>query len=130
MNANYKIVSNQVYLEGRRSSFVLSKYPTPSEKKLIEALTKHHIRFKFHRCFYKSFEGRKDFCAYYIAQFWLPKKKLILNVTQEDRECNPRYTSLRSFDSSEVYPKAQYLEVSKEDINTPLFIDELVRLLK
>lgn len=125
----YTLNSKAVYQEGKKVAWILSTKPSNSELFFKSILDNKLIKYKFQKIFFKSIPGTKK-CAesYYIAQFWLPRKKLIIEITTTNR----RFISadFRIHDALEAFPKAQCIKLSEDDLHNTEFIDQFIKLLK
>lgn len=128
---SYKQNSKVVYAEGKKIAWILLSNPTDNELLLKSLLDENHIKYKFQKPFFKSMEGNKG-CAvsYYIAQFWLPRKRLFIEISPSNRHRNPRHTDFRVYDALEVFPKAQCIKLNRKDLDSSEFIDNFIKLVK
>lgn len=128
---SYKQTSNIIRQEGKKVAKFLGHFPSENELRLQALLDSNHFRYKFQKVFFKSIKGMKG-CAesYYIAQFWLPKKRLFIEVEPGKRLKKVKDDNLRTFDALEVFPKAQCIKLSKNELDDAEFIDNFIKLIK
>ena len=126
---SYTLNSKAVYQEGKKIAWKLSTNPSSSELLFKSILDDKHIKYKFQKLFFKSIPGTKK-CAdsYYIAQFWLPRKKLIISIGTDNSKFIP--ADFRIYDALEAFPKAQCVKLSEYDLHNTEFIDKFIQLLK
>lgn len=128
---SYKQNSKAVYQEGKHIAWILSTKPSDNELLLKSILDDNQIKYKFQKPFFKSIAGtRKCAESYYIAQFWLHRKKLFIEISPCNKHRNPEHTNFRIYNALEVFPKAQCIKLTKEDLVTPEFINDFVKLIK
>ena len=128
---SYKRVSDQVYQEGKEVSKTMFKYPTANERKLADILSRYNVKFTFQKLLFSHPNGIREYLdSYYVAQFWLHRKKLFLEVEPGYRLVKPKYTGFRTFKALDVFPKAQCIKLTEEDLNTPEFVSEFLKLIK
>lgn len=127
----FKQYFNQLKSEGKYNSKIMFKNPTSLEKKLQAILDDNQIKYVFQKLFYKRVEGTRDCIeAYYIANFWIPQKRIVLNVEAAPRKNQPEYWGFSTKDFSGIVAKSQVLNISRKDFECPTFVDELVAILK
>lgn len=128
---SYKQNTRVVRQEGKRLAWILSSRPSNNELLLKSILDGKHIKYKFQKPFYKSINGIKGSAvSYYIAQFWLPRKRLFIEINPCNKHRNPINTDFRVYNALDVFPKAQCIKLTKEDLNTPEFINDFIKLIK
>ena len=128
---SYKRISDLIYQEGKAVSKIMFKYPTANERELASILSKHNVKFTFQKLLFGHPNGIREYIdSYYIAQFWLYRKKLFIEVEPGYRSVKPKYTGVRTFKALDVFPKAQCIQLTEEDLNTPEFISEFLKLIK
>lgn len=126
-----KKASDVVFQEGKKVSWILSTNPSENEQKFKNLLDENHIRYRFQKVFFKAIEGtRKTAECYYIAQFWLPRKKLFIEIPTGNRYRMPKIQDFRNYNALEVFPKAQCIKLTEEDLITSEFINDFIKLIK
>ena len=89
------------------------------------------VDYRFQKLFYRYVKGYKQYVeAYYIANFWIPKKKLALDIQPAPRKYKIKSEGLRTFTNRDISPVAQVLKITEEDFKYPNFEQELLALLK
>lgn len=120
-----------VFDEGKCTEYILQHFPTENELKIQNLLKQNHIKYKFQKVFFKTFEGKRNTAeCYYIAQFWLYKKRLFIEVPAGIRQKKPKFQDFRTYNALEVFPKAQCIQLKEEDIEDAVFLDQFISLLK
>lgn len=126
-----KQASKIVFQEGKKVAWILSTNPTENEIKFQSLLNQNHIKYRFQKVFFKSYEGTKKTAeCYYIAQFWLYKKKLFVEIPSGSRAKVPRVQDFRIYKALEVFPKAQSIQLTADELEDPEFIDNFINLIK
>lgn len=128
---NLKKNSRAVFQEGKRVSWILSTNPSENEQKFKKVLDDNHIKYKFQKVFFKTIDGiRKTAECYYIAQFWLPRRKLFIEIPQGNRLRKIRSCDFRNYNALEVFPKAQCIKLSDDEFEDTEFMDNIIELIK
>ncbi len=128
---SFKMVSHLIRSEGERNSRKMHKFPTALETKMKRILIANGVDYRFQKLFYRYVKGYKQYVeAYYIANFWIPKKKLALDIQPAPRKYKIKSEGLRTFTNRDISPVAQVLKITEEDFKYPNFEQELLALLK
>lgn len=128
---SFKKISHLIRSEGEHNSRLMYKFPTALEEKVKKILDDNGIKYKFQQLFYRFVKGYRQYVeAYYIANFWIPKKKLVLEIQPARRKIEVDSEKLRTFSYEGVTPKAQVLKITEEDLRCPTFAQELLALIK
>ena len=128
---SFKKVSHLIRSEGEHNSRLMYKFPTVLEGEVKKILDDNGIRYKFQQLFYRFVRGYRQYVeAYYIANFWIPKRKLILEIQPARRKIEVDSEKLRTFSYEGISPRAQVLKITKEDLECPTFAQELLALIK
>ena len=128
---SFKKISHLIRSEGEHNSRLMYKFPTALEGKVKKILDDNGIRYKFQQLFYRFVRGYRQYVeAYYIANFWIPKKRLILEIQPARRKIEVDSEKLRTFSYEGISPKAQVLKITEEDLECPTFTQELLALIK
>ena len=128
---SFQTFTHLVRSEGEHNSKLMFKFPTDLELKVKQVLEKNNIKFKFQKVLYRPIKGYRHYVeAYYIANFWIPKKKLIINVQKAYRKIAVDSEDLRTHSYDGISPKVQIVELDREAVECPTFEQELVAILK
>ena len=128
---SFKKVSHLIRSEGEHNSRLMYKFPTALEGEVKKILDDNGIMYKFQQLFYRFVRGYRQYVeAYYIANFWIPKRKLILEIQPARRKIEVDSEKLRTFSYEGISPRAQVLKITKEDLECPTFAQELLALIK
>ena len=128
---SFKKISHLIRSEGEHNSRLMYKFPTALEAQVKKVLDDNGVRYKFQQLFYKFVKGYRQYVeAYYIANFWIPKKKLVLEIQPARRKIEVESEKLRTFSYDGVFPRAQVLRITEEDLRCPTFAQELLTILK
>lgn len=128
---SYKRLSHLIRSEGEHNSKLMYKAPTALETRMKNLLDANGVSYKFQKLLYRFVKGYREYVeAYYIANFWFPKKHLIINLQDGPRKFKVKSEGLRTFDYDGIAPAAQVIKINEEDFNCPSFTDELMAILK
>jgi very-short-patch-repair endonuclease len=90
-------------------------YPSPLEERMMAFLDTHGIMYKSQYIFY-IFKG--DWIVkYYIADFYLPEKKIIIEVDGKFHDQHKLHDKQRTKDIQEQYPGIEILRYRWNDFN-------------
>ena len=128
---SFKKISHLIRSEGEHNSRLMYKFPTALEAKVKNILDDNGIKYKFQQLFYRFVKGYRQYVeAYYIANFWIPQKRLILDIQPAKRKIEVDSEKLRTFSYDNITPRAQVLKITEEDLRCPTFAQELLALIK
>lgn len=128
---SFKKISHLIRSEGEHNSRLMFKFPTALEGKVKKMLDDNGIKYKFQQLFYRYVIGYRQYVeAYYIANFWIPRKRLILDIQPARRKIDVETQDLRTFSYEGITPRAQVLKISEKDLECPTFAQELLAILK
>lgn len=128
---SFKKVSHLIRSEGEHNSRLMYKFPTALEARVKNILDDNGIKYKFQQLFYRFVKGYRQYVeAYYIANFWIPQKRLILDIQPAKRKIEVDSEKLRTFSYDNITPRAQVLKITEEDLRCPTFAQELLALIK
>lgn len=127
---SFRKITHLVRSEGEHNSRLMYKFPTALEQKVMEILDENHVKYSFQKLFYKFVKGYRQYVeAYYIANFWIPRKKLMIDIEAAPRKIKVQSQDLRTFSNDGVTPKAQVLRITEKDLEYPTFKAELLALV-
>ena len=128
---SFKKISHLIRSEGEHNSRLMYKFPTALEAKVKKILDDNGIKYKFQQLFYRFVKGYRQYVeAYYIANFWIPKKRLIIDIQPAKRKIEVDSEKLRTFSYDNITPRAQILKITEEDLRCPTFVQELLAIIK
>lgn len=126
-----KRTSHIIRSEGEHNARLMFKFPTALETKVKKVLDDNNIKYSFQKLLYRFVKGSRNYVeAYYIANFWLPRNKLILDIQKDKRKVGVKEEGLRTFSYDNIRPAAQVLKLDREAIECPVFEKELMAILK
>lgn len=128
---SFKKTTHLIRSEGEHNSRLMFKFPTALESQVKKLLDDNGIKYSFQKLFFRYVKGYRQYVeAYYIANFWLYKKRLILDIQKAPRKIDVKCEDLRTFSNEGIKPAAQVLRITEQDLKCPTFADELLALLK
>ena len=100
-------------------------YPSPLEEMMMSFLNKHNIKYESQWIFY-IFKG--DWIAkYYIADFYLPDKKIIIEVDGKFHDQHKLHDKQRTKDIQRQYPGIEVLRFKWNDLGDDKKMEDLLR---
>lgn len=110
-------------------AYNMRKNPSWLEKKMIELLDSWGIVYEFQKIFYMRSSG--GFIKnYYIADFYIPKKKIILEVDGKFHKEQAAFDEFRTRDIQKHYPKVRVVRWDSRDFHIYYNCKKLKELLK
>lgn len=109
-------------------AYNMRKNPSWLEKKMIELLDSWGIVYEFQKIFYMRSSG--GFIKnYYIADFYIPKKKIILEVDGKFHKEQAAFDEFRTRDIQKHYPKVRVVRWDSRDFHIYYNCKKLKELL-
>lgn len=100
--------------------------PSFLELKMIEFLDSHSIKYQFQKIFY--IEGKhKKITHFYIADFYIPSKNLILETDGKFHDDQIEQDELRTQNIIKHYPNIKVIRWKFHDFNSVVKMRELLR---
>lgn len=128
---SYKQTSKVVFQEGKSVASLMAHFPTDNELKFKDILDSKHIKYRFQKVFFKTIAGvRHTAECYYVAQFWLPRKRLFIEIPYGHRYKKPKTGDFRNYDALDVVKRVQCVKLSMEELNNEEFINNFIQLIK
>ena len=110
-------------------AYNMRKNPSWLEKKMIELLDGWGIVYEFQKIFYMRSSG--GFIKnYYIVDFYIPKKKIILEVDGKFHKEQAAFDEFRTRDIQKHYPKVRVVRWDSRDFHIYHNCKKLKELLK
>ena len=91
-------------------------------------LDKHHIKYEFQKIFY-IYADDGWITRYYIADFYIPNKKIIIEVDGKFHDEHRLHDKQRTKDIQKLYPEVEVLRYKWKDVSDEKIMGELVRRL-
>ncbi len=103
-------------------------FPSPLEERMQRVLDKHHIKYEFQKIFY-IYADDGWITRYYIADFYIPNKKIIIEVDGKFHDEHRLHDKQRTKDIQKLYPEVEVLRYKWKDVSDEKIMGELVRRL-
>lgn len=107
----------------------MRKEPSVLEKQMIEFLSNNSIKFTFQKIFYIKSSGG-FIKQYYIADFYIPKKHIILEVDGKFHKDQKQMDSYRTWNIQKHYPKVIVIRWECKDFHSYVNKKKLLEWLK
>lgn len=95
----------------------MSLYPSPLERKMIDFLHRHNVHFETQKIFY-IYASDGWIIRYYIADFFIPEKNLIIEVDGRFHEKQKQHDKDRTKTIMENYPGVEVLRYKWDDFSS------------
>lgn len=103
--------------------------PSPLEKMMQEFLNNHNIKYEFQKIFYIA--GRDRYITqYYIADFYIPSKKLIIEMDGKFHNKQKKADYKRTETIRNHYKKVKVIRFAYYDMQSVKKLSELLERLK
>lgn len=103
--------------------------PSWLERQMIEFLTNHKIKFEFQKIFYIRSSGG-FIKQYYIADFYIPKNHIILEVDGKFHNNQVELDNFRTWNIQKHYPKTKVVRWDTNDFKSYNNMKKLLQILK
>ena len=110
-------------------AYNMRKNPSYLEQKMIEFLDNQKINYEFQKIIYIKSKG--GFIKnYYIADFYIPKKKIVLEVDGKFHKDQVAFDEYRTRNIQRHYPKIRVVRWEYNDFHSYVNMKKLVEILK
>ena len=100
-------------------------WPSPLEERMKDFLDKWGIQYEFQKIFYiRAKDGWIN--RYYIADFYIPDKCIIIEVDGKFHDKHRLHDKLRTFTIQEHYPGTEVLRYTWKDLSDLSKMEELL----
>ena len=99
--------------------------PSPLEKKMIEFLDYHNIRYEFQKIFYIKGKNKR-INRFFIADFYIPSKNTILETDGKFHDNQKEYDDERTASIKKHYPNIQVIRWRFNDFRSPMKMKKLL----
>lgn len=123
---NHKVNGDIIAL-AEKTIHTMKKYTTYGETWMMELLKGEDIEYEFLKPFFIK-DGNK-ICGYYIADFYIPSRKIVIDVEDNYRHWI-KYDKYRIKDFMSICPSIKIYEWEMQFFHSELMIESLVALIK
>ena len=107
----------------------MRKHPSWLEQRMIDFLNNQKVKYTFQTIFYMKSKG--GFIKnYYIADFYIPSKKVIIEVDGQFHKEQAEYDAYRTKDIQKHYPEITVVRWKTKDFNSYAHMKTLLLLIK
>lgn len=103
-------------------------WPSPLEEKMKVLLDRYDIRYETQKIFY-IYADDGWIIRYYIADFYVPDKKVVIEVDGKFHDKQKQKDKMRTRDIQEHYPGVGVIRWKAEDFKNPSSIGELLNIV-
>ena len=107
----------------------MKAFPSPLEERMQVFLDKHFISYEFQKIFYIYGKSRK-IVNYYIADFYIPYRNLIIEVDGKFHEKHKQHDKIRTKTIQEHYPDVEVLRYTWADLSDENIMKKLLYKIK
>ena len=120
--------NKKMKMSAENNAYDMRANPSYLEKKMMELLNDWKIKYDFQKIFYMRSKG--GFIKnYYIADFYIPKRKIILEVDGQFHKDQIEYDEFRTKDIQKHYPNITVVRWENKDFNSYNNLKTLKELL-
>lgn len=108
-------------------------YPSILEWQIKNLLDENAVRYDFHRVFYKMSNDtakKKVILKYYIADFWLPDKKIVLKIGDSPRKIEVESDDYMAPSLEGFRLQHTTIDIDSKDLHSENFLCDFTRLVK
>ena len=117
---NREVRSSAEYRAGEMKAF-----PSKLEERMQWFLNLHHIYYEFQKIFY-IFDKDGWIIRYYIADFFVPQRNLIIEVDGKFHDEHKQHDKMRTRNIQESYPGIEVLRYKWKDLDDRNKMNELL----
>lgn len=103
----------------------MQSWPSPLEEKMKDFLDRYNVEYEFQKIFY-IYADDGWIVRYYIADFYLPEKKIIIEVDGKQHDMHKQYDKERTGNIQENYPNVTVLRYRWEDLSDENKMEKLL----
>lgn len=107
----------------------MKQNPSWLERQMVEFLNNQKIKFEFQKIFYIRSSGG-FIKQYYIADFYIPKKHIILETDGKFHKMQTALDNLRTKTIQRHYPKVTVVRWNSEDFHSYANMKKLLEIIK
>ena len=107
----------------------MTMFPSPLEEIMKSFLDEHNIRYDFQRIFY-IFADDGWIVRYYIADFYIPDKAIIIEVDGKFHDKQKQHDKIRTRIIQEQYPEVSVLRYGWKDLDDKQKMTDLLWRIK
>ena len=119
--------NREVIFSATNRSVEMQCFPSKLEERMIGFLNNHQIDYEFQKIFYIR-EKDNWISRYYIADFYIPKTKLIIEVDGKFHDKQKQHDKTRTKTIQKHYPDVRIYRWRWHDFDDPSKVDELLSL--
>lgn len=106
-------------------------YPTQLESQIKSLLDEYSVKYDFHRVFYQLDKSKHKLIEhYYIADFWLPDKKLVLSIEDCTRKIDIKNDNYRTSNLDNYRLQHTLISIRRDDLRNGNFLRDFLLLVK
>lgn len=103
--------------------------PSPLEKAMMDFLKSYNIKYNFQKIYYIRSKGG-FIKQYYIVDFYIPSKKIILETDGKFHREQADYDRTRSYIIQKNYPKVTIVRWNSSDFHSVTNMRKLLEILQ
>ena len=107
----------------------MTMFPSPLEEMMKSFLDEHNIRYDFQRIFY-IFADDGWIVRYYIADFYIPDKCIIIEVDGKFHDKHKQHDKERTKEIQRNYPGIEVLRYKWQDMSNKKKMQELLNIIR
>lgn len=128
MVARVKAHNKEVVSSAEFRAREMDVWPSPLEEKMKVLLDRYDIRYETQKIFY-IYADDGWIIRYYIADFYIPDKKVVIEVDGKFHDKQKQKDKMRTRDIQEHYPGIDVVRWKAEDFKNPSSIEELLNIV-
>lgn len=118
--------NREVMTQARYRAEQMQVWPSPLEERMKYFLESHNISYEDQKIFY-IYADDGWIIRYYIADFYLPESKLIIEVDGKFHDSQKQHDKNRTKDIVNSYPEIEVLRYKWADLSDDVIMDSLLK---
>ena len=104
-------------------------WPSPLEEKMKTFLNSYNVEYESQRIFY-IYADDGWIIRYYIADFYIPQKRIIIEVDGKFHEDHQQHDKMRTKEIQKQYPGTEVLRYRWKDLSDGYKMNDLLHRIK
>lgn len=125
---NKQLHNREIIKSAQYRAMEMQVWPSPLEEKMMEFLDSKGIYYESQKIFY-IYADDGWIVTYYIADFYIPDKKIIIEVDGKFHDKHNQHDKMRTKEIQKHYPGVEVLRYRWKDLSDSVKMSELLSII-